>query len=226
MSPPQLTRPQKYQLAISCLVVGITLGWVLACLFARPPAPVFPAAPQVTHEASPRTQPPASTPETVTEAPTGAAPKYEALASWVCDTYLARNCDPELPLVVEKVARAAKERNIPEEIAIGVVLKESRFDAGAVNAKSGDYGLMQVNYRWHRDKVPARSALLDIDTNIRIGMNILQEYAKREKQDWARALRRYNGLNGKNNYPGEVLAKAARLRMVLAAHAPPSERES
>lgn len=153
--------------------------------------------------------------------PTASAPQktaHEAIAEWVCSAYAWDNgCATVLDMVV-RVARAATERNIPAEIALGVVLKESQFNPQAVNRRSGDYGLMQVNYRWHQDKVANRQELLDPDVNIDVGMSILRDYATRERGNWARTLRRYNGLGGKNDYPAEVLGLAAHIRQIAAAH--------
>lgn len=142
----------------------------------------------------------------------GLTPKEAAVAEFICNSY-GGDC-VEIASLVALVGDTAEAHGIPAEVPWAIAIQESRFKPGAVNSKSGDYGLMQVNYRWHRDKVGSPRELLDPSVNVRVAMGILDRYAKLEKGDWHRALRRYNGLGGKNNYPAEVLARVEKLREV------------
>ena len=56
--------------------------------------------------------------------------------------------------------RAAAERQLQEWLA---------------SYRSIDVGLMQVNLRWHGHRVSDPTALLDVETNIRVGAQILSE---------------------------------------------------
>lgn len=154
----------------------------------------------------------AATPGRGVAAPAGDS-GHRAVADWICSTY--KSSCTETKRLVDLLAVEAGKLGIPKDIAWSVALKESKFRPDAINSRSGDYGLMQVNYRWHKDKVSSKRELLDPETNAEVGLSILHSYAKREKFDWHRALRRYNGINANNNYPQEVLAYRSTIRKLL-----------
>lgn len=49
----------------------------------------------------------------------------------------------------------------------------SKLDELAKTTRNIDIGLMQINYRWHGEKVKSYKDLLDSETNLRIGADIL-----------------------------------------------------
>ncbi len=49
----------------------------------------------------------------------------------------------------------------------------AKLDELAKTTRNFDIGLMQINYRWHGEKVKSYKDLLDSETNLRIGADIL-----------------------------------------------------
>lgn len=86
---------------------------------------------------------------------------------------------------------AAKHPNVPPELPIAVMLKESSLDPKAKSGYGAE-GLMQVVRRMHPEKVHRRESLLDPRVNIRVGAQILQQYiAQKGRVD--EALVKYSG---------------------------------
>jgi hypothetical protein len=109
--------------------------------------------------------------------------------------------------IVTHAQIASSLHDIPVTLLLAVMAQESSFKPGALN--DNDWGLMQVNAKWHFDKVEAiggKLRLYDPSLNIKVGSAILADYLKISGNYWG-ALRRYNGLGKANNYPDEVLAK-------------------
>lgn len=89
--------------------------------------------------------------------------------------------DALLP-VFEAVQSAASERRLDPLLIIAVIGIESRFNPFS-QSPMGAQGLMQVIPRYHQDKVPKvapASPFLDPETNVRIGVRILQEAIRRQ----------------------------------------------
>lgn len=108
--------------------------------------------------------------------------------------------------IVSQADIAAKQEGLPVALVLAVIARESSFDPSAVNNQ--DVGLMQVNTRWHADKIEKAGgikALFNPGTNIRLGTRILAQYINAAGGSLAGGLRRYNGLDKTNNYPQEVL---------------------
>jgi hypothetical protein len=88
-----------------------------------------------------------------------------------------------LSAVIDQLARKwAKARGLPAAWVLSTIMVESGGDPNRVvqNAKEASYGLMQINTNAHRarlDKygVNTPQQLLDPDTNIKIGTEILRE---------------------------------------------------
>ncbi len=105
------------------------------------------------------------------------------------------------------VLQEANELNVEPALAVGLALHESGFRTDA-RSSTGDHGLLQVNYKWHKGKVRRLTDLYDPKTNVRIGLTYLKSLMDR-KGNVRTALRHYNGANGKTPYPDEVLKKSA-----------------
>lgn len=58
-----------------------------------------------------------------------------------------------------------------------IIEKESNWNGRAKNQKTGDYGIMQINLRYHPECSP--DSVYDIEYNIRNGYRILIEARKR-----------------------------------------------
>jgi len=91
------------------------------------------------------------------------------------------------------VQEAAKEYGVEPEIIAAIIVVESGVRSHVIS-KDGDYGLMQIRYRVHRDKVKTINELLDPKTNIFIGTRIFKQYLN-QKKTLRSALIRYSGGN-------------------------------
>lgn len=90
------------------------------------------------------------------------------------------------------IVSGAKYKVSPLVIA-SIIVRESGARPNAIS-KGGDYGLMQIRYKVHRDKVKGAKDLLNIKTNVEIGTRIFAGYYARRKTLYG-ALYRYSGGN-------------------------------
>lgn len=95
---------------------------------------------------------------------------------------------------------------MPPELLLAVMDVESRFNRYAVSS-AGAVGLMQVMPFWPRELRVENRLFGDADFNIRLGAEILGYYLYVERNDYVRALGRYNGSLGRRTYPDLVLAR-------------------
>ncbi len=115
---------------------------------------------------------------------------------------------------------AAEEVGLDPLLVLAVISVESRFNPVAESAM-GAKGLMQIIPRFHRDKLEdlgGEEAVLDPETNIRVGARILQEYVYRTGTLEA-GLQSYNGATSDESaqYAQRILAERSRLDEVLRA---------
>ena len=101
-------------------------------------------------------------------------------------------------------ANRAGEVKIPPGLLMAVIDIESGFNRYAVSS-AGAVGLMQVMPFWPESLGMRRHQLTKPPENIRMGCAILRFYLKREKNNIARALARYNGSTGKRWYSDKVI---------------------
>lgn len=113
-------------------------------------------------------------------------------------------------VLVCAVAAEAEKVGIDPVIVCSLVEVESGYNPWA-KSSTGDYGLLQVNERWH-------GRYVDPAANIRRGVGIYLACLRRSGESDIRALSRYNtgrvsarGLR----YARKVLSIAARLRKAL-----------
>jgi soluble lytic murein transglycosylase-like protein len=117
--------------------------------------------------------------------------------------------DPdEKVLILTQVHWEANRAGLPPEMILAVIDIESAFDAYAVSS-AGAQGLMQVMPFWLDEIGLPGDRLVDIRTNLRMGVTILKYYYDMESGDWIRALGRYNGSLGSRVYPEKVLNRLA-----------------
>lgn len=128
----------------------------------------------------------------------------EALSQAICDNYSVSCAQARETLRV--VMEEAETHSVAPALAVGLALHESGFRANA-KSSTGDHGLLQINYKWHKHSVRRLSDLYDPRTNVRIGLTYLKSLLDR-KGNVRVALRHYNGANGTTPYPDEVLKKA------------------
>lgn len=98
----------------------------------------------------------------------------------------------------------ASRAKLSAELVLSVMEIESRFNRFAIS-KSGALGYMQIMPFWLTEIGKKSDSLFDARTNLRYGCTILKYYLEIEKGDVVRALARYNGSLGSNEYPALVL---------------------
>ena len=84
-----------------------------------------------------------------------------------------------------------KHPNVPPELGIAVMLKESSLRPNA-RSNYGAEGLMQVVRRWHKEKLHKHESLMDPRVNVRVAFQILHQYIA-EKGQVEQALVKYSG---------------------------------
>lgn len=118
--------------------------------------------------------------------------------------------DPTLRLeVARRVHYEARKVDLPPELVLAVIHTESTFDPEAISS-AGALGLMQVMPFWKIIIGDKTDDLMNLHTNIRYGVTILQHYLEKENGNLTRALARYNGSLGKTWYPERVYANLER----------------
>ena len=99
-------------------------------------------------------------------------------------------------VIVASVLKHAREKNIDPFLIVSLIKNESSFNPRA-KSSYGAQGLMQVVPRFHRDKIAGRS-ILNIDTNVEVGTQVLGDCLLRHKGVIRLALKCYSG--GARNY--------------------------
>lgn len=94
--------------------------------------------------------------------------------------------------------------DLPPELVLAVIDVESRFDRYAVSP-AGAVGLMQVMPFWPQRLHVENRLFGSIGFNVRLGVEILAYYMSVERNNYRRALARYNGSIGRDGYPDLVL---------------------
>lgn len=198
----------------SILSVGLAVSLLLAsALFAgdlpatlRPVLNAFGAS-QPVAEAIPAAEPSAGA---------DLAQPLQAATESIAKRYrVARPVVEDIAQLAEKSARAAGFDPLLILAMIGI---ESRFNPYAESVFAAQ-GLMQIIGRYHTDKFEPGAdglALLDPETNIRVGVQILREYMRRTGSLEA-ALKLYGGESDESGvgYAEKVLAEKDRLQQAI-----------
>ena len=106
-------------------------------------------------------------------------------------------------------AHRAGEARLPPGLVMAIIDVESRFNRWAVSS-AGAVGLMQVMPFWPEELGMRRYQLVRVPENIRMGTAIFRYYLKRERNNVARALARYNGSVGRTWYSDMVIQRWTR----------------
>jgi soluble lytic murein transglycosylase-like protein len=95
------------------------------------------------------------------------------------------------------VQRYAQENGVPYDLAHGVIMVESRYNAKATG-RGGYIGLMQLSYRTAQGMgfSGSRAALYDPETNLRYGMRYLGEAYRKAGGSMCGAVSKYQGGHG------------------------------
>ena len=123
------------------------------------------------------------------------------------------------------IADLCEEHHIDPKVVLGMIQKESNFDTKAIGDQGRSVGLMQIQPRWHKERMEYLGcwSLMDPYANVKVGIDILAELMDKH-QDTEKALMVYNAgetgaYNGwfqygvySNDYSTSVLANAAALK--------------
>lgn len=128
------------------------------------------------------------------------------------------------------IIQTSKAHNLDPAVIISVIWKESNYKDTAKGDSGNSLGLMQIQPRWHKDRMDRLGCpdLLDPFQNVTIGIDILADLADKYDGNISMALMAYNaGAGGanrcwfskgiySNNYSKAVLNKADKLETYQA----------
>jgi soluble lytic murein transglycosylase-like protein len=154
------------------------------------------------------------------------AAKHRALVSYVSRRYRVASSATEQ--LVDAAYDAGQQVGLDPLLILAVMAIESRFNPIAESGV-GAKGLMQVIPKHHQDKLGGGddSAVLDPNTNIRVGARILKEYIRRTGSLEA-GLQFYNGAlaDVSSQYAQKVIAEKERLEEALRRVARPERQQT
>jgi soluble lytic murein transglycosylase-like protein len=107
--------------------------------------------------------------------------------------------------LLQTIYYEAKRTGLEPDLVLAVIRVESNFRKYAISSV-GARGFMQVMPFWATIVVETSSDLFNVRTNLRLGCAILRSYLDQERGDIHRALARYNGSPGKDDYPKAIYA--------------------
>jgi soluble lytic murein transglycosylase-like protein len=99
----------------------------------------------------------------------------------------------------------AKRSGLDPDLVLAVIRVESKFRKYAISS-AGARGYMQIMVFWADIVGEQSSDLFNVKTKLRLGCAILRSYLDKENGNVHRALARYNGSLGKNDYPNLIYA--------------------
>lgn len=107
--------------------------------------------------------------------------------------------------LLQTIYYEAKRTGLDPDLVLAVIRVESRFRKYAISS-AGARGLMQTMPFWAQIVGEQSSDLFNLRTNLRLGCAILRSYLDKENGNVHRALARYNGSLGRNEYPNLIYA--------------------
>lgn len=156
---------------------------------------------------------PFQTPETPSEEEGANHVEKRILVEHLSDKYRAPA--PVVRQIVETAYEEGEKRNVSPLLVLALIEKESSFRPEVTNSY-GAMGLMQVVPRFHREKLSDPEnpdELLSPKENIRVGVEIVEEYLRAKKGNLQAALVKYSG-NAREYYP-RVMRFKDELRRVI-----------
>lgn len=96
----------------------------------------------------------------------------QATAAWIQESTNNKISPSIAKRITNSVVHHAQRTGIEVKTILGIIMKESTFNAKAKNGY-GAVGLMQVVPRYHKDKIAGRD-ITRIETNIEVGTTILK----------------------------------------------------
>ena len=127
---------------------------------------------------------------------------FSAAVTMVIDAKLTEVKDTEftgydVPLSIDlqrKIKIICDDYEIDMTLILAMIKYESSFDPGVMGDGQESFGLMQIQPKWHEDRMRRLGVtdLLDPEQNVRVGADLLSELLSKEKgTEWA--LMAYNG---------------------------------
>lgn len=114
-----------------------------------------------------------------------------AVAGWIVKQTKNSIQWPQAIKIARAVFDEVSTHRIDPHLVVAMISAESMFNTKA-GSKAGARGLMQVMPRWHKDKIKGRN-ILDVRTNIEVGLQILQDCLIKAGDRMAAGLRCYSG---------------------------------
>ncbi len=126
--------------------------------------------------------------------------------------------DPEVEeQYLNSVSTWSAHYSIPPLLVLSIIWRESGFDASTMSSANAR-GPMQVIYIYHSEKLDRigkkENDLHDIDTGVRIGVEILREYFDRYDRNIFRAMQAYVGGVHKT-YASDILTRYFNARIYI-----------
>lgn len=127
----------------------------------------------------------------------------------------------------ELVSHYAAKYGVPQHVAHGVVMVESRYNAKATGP-GGYIGLMQIGYRTAKAMgySGSRAGLYDPETNLDYGMRYLGEAYRQAGGNLCGAVSKYQGGHGVRGVTRAGAAYCGKVRKYMARSAPGEKRDS
>jgi len=119
------------------------------------------------------------------------------------------------------VAHHAAANGVPQHLAHGVVMVESRYNARATG-RGGYIGLMQIGYRTAKGMgyTGSRAGLYDPETNLRYGMKYLGQAYAQAGGNMCGAVSKYQGGHGVRGVTRAGAAYCGKVKKYMAQAAP------
>lgn len=124
--------------------------------------------------------------------------------------------------LLTSVMSTASMLNIDFKDLLAIVKVESNFKPKAKSGKNR--GLMQVNVRYHQDKLKGKD-VYDVATNISVGGMIYKDCLDKTKGEKRNALKCYNGSSKKSLYAVKVLSTIKEISKFQVVQAPLNAEE-
>jgi soluble lytic murein transglycosylase-like protein len=124
------------------------------------------------------------------------------------------------------VARYAAKHGVPQHVAHGVVMVESRYRPNATGP-GGYIGLMQIGYRTAKGMgySGSRAGLYDPQTNLDYGMRYLGEAYRQAGGNLCGAVSKYQGGHGVRGVTRAGSVYCGKVKKYMAQRAPADNRE-
>jgi soluble lytic murein transglycosylase-like protein len=107
--------------------------------------------------------------------------------------------------MLQTIYYEAKRTGLDPDLVLAVIRVESNFRKYAISS-AGARGLMQTMPWWAGIVGEKSKDLFNLRTNLRLGCAILRSYLDKEHGNVHRALARYNGSLGRDEYPNLIYA--------------------